>query len=239
MDVTIILAICCDLLRLQQRQMSVPADVVSQRQKDCHSPLVSSVWEAALACHPNWRFANLTVEGLRASFRIGFDGSVPLVSATKNMPSEVEHGDVISEYIKSEIRRRHFVGPYDIEACPHVHINQLGVVLKGHTLGKWRIITDLSFPPEGSVNDGIDPALCSLSYVTVDGVASLAAELGRGTLLTKIDIESAYRLIPVHLSDRSLLGIQWKGKVFCNGMLPFGLRSAPKLSPQWLMPLSG
>ena len=60
------------------------------------------------------------------------------------------------------------------------------------------------------------------------GVASLEAELGHGTLLAKIDVESAYRLIPVHPSDRSLLGIQWKGKV-CNGMLPFCLRSAPKL----------
>ena len=57
--------------------------------------------------------------------------------------------------------------------------------------GKWRLITDLSFPPDVSVNDGINPALCSLSYTSVELVAGVAAGLGRGALLAKTDIESA------------------------------------------------
>jgi len=48
------------------------------------------------------------------------------------------------------------------------------------------------------VNEGIDPGLCSLSYIMVDEVAKIVADLGRGTLLGKIDIKSAYRLVPVH-----------------------------------------
>ena len=69
---------------------------------------------------------------------------------------------------------------------------------------KWRIITDLSFPHGQSVNDGIDPSFCSLCYTTVDEVAARVAHLGRGTLLAKIDIESAYWLLPVHPHDRPL-----------------------------------
>ena len=80
---------------------------------------------------------------------------------------------------------------------------------KGHTSGKWCLITDLSFPPGHSVNDGIDPALCSLSYVSIDTVAAVVAALGAGSLLTKIDIKSAYRLVPVHQDDRPLLGVEW------------------------------
>ena len=49
------------------------------------------------------------------------------------------------------------------------------------------------------------------------------------TLMAKIDIESAYRLIPVHPEDRFLLGVNWRDQVYIDPMLPFGLRSAPKI----------
>ena len=90
-----------------------------------------------------------------------------------------------------------------------LHVNRFGVIPKGHNTGKWRLITDLSYPPGYSVNDGIDPDLCSLSYCTVDHVAAVAAAYSRGALLAKIDIESAYRLIPVHPLDRPLQA--WNG----------------------------
>jgi len=80
-----------------------------------------------------------------------------------------------------------------------------------------------------SVNDGIDPTLCSLSYVSVDTVSAIVSALGTGSLLAKIDIEAAYRLVPVHPDDRPLLGLRWNGEVYCDAMLPFGLRSAAKI----------
>lgn len=91
------------------------------------------------------------------------------------------------------------------------------------------MITDLSYPPGASVNDGIDSDLCSLKYVTVDRVAEIVHALGRGSLMAKVDIEAAYRLVPVHSEDRPLLGVEIDEEVFCDGMLPFGLRSAPKI----------
>ena len=104
-----------------------------------------------------------------------------------------------------------------------------GVIPKGHNTGKWRLITDLSYPEHHSVNDGIDPNLCSLRYMSVDTVADIVIRLGRGALLAKIDIEAAYLLIPVHPHDRVLQAVQWEGKIYADPMLPFGLRSAPKI----------
>ena len=95
------------------------------------------------------------------------------------------------------------------------------------------LITDLSFPPGSSVNDEIDPSFCSLSYLSTDTVALAVAELGPGALLAKVDIESAYRLVPVHLQDRLLLGLQWNGEVFCDTRLPFSF----DLPPRYLLPL--
>ena len=52
---------------------------------------------------------------------------------------------------------------------------------------------------------------------------------GRGCLLVKADIKEAYRMVPVHPEDQYLLGVQWKGIVYIDQVLPFGLRSAPKI----------
>ena len=110
-----------------------------------------------------------------------------------------------------------------------MHISKFGVIPKGHTLGRWRLITDLSSPKERSVNDGIASALCSLCYVTVDQIAAVAANLGRGTLIAKLDVESVYRIVLVHPDDRLLLGVRWEGAMYIDAMLPFGLRSVPKI----------
>ena len=89
-----------------------------------------------------------------------------------------------------------------------------------HSLGKWRLILDLSNPSGTSVNNGIDPELCSLSYISVDDVARVVAFLGRGTMLGKTDIKSAYRI--VHPADRLLLGMEWQGNIFVDFRLPLG-----------------
>ena len=60
-------------------------------------------------------------------------------------------------------------------------------------------------------------------------VAEIAVRLGKGSLLAKIDIESAYRLIPVHPQDRPLQAVEWNREIYVDPMLPFGLRSAPKI----------
>ena len=146
------------------------------------------------------------------------------------MGSAREHPSVVTEYLAKELSLCRMLGPFNPESqTPPVHINRFGVIPKGHNTGKWRLVTDLSFPDGHSINDGIDRDLCSLTYSTIDEVADLVARLGQGTLLAKVDIESAYRLIPVHPLDRPLLAVQWKGDVYVDSMLPFGLRSAPKI----------
>ena len=53
--------------------------------------------------------------------------------------------------------------------------------------------------------------------------------MGRGTLLAKVDIKHAFRLLPVHPADRHFLAMCWRNQIFTDTCLPFGLRSAPKL----------
>ena len=101
------------------------------------------------------------------------------------------------------------MGTLNPGAFPSVHCSPIGLVPKS-SMGKWQLIVDLSSPHGRSVNDGIDPALCSLEYVTVDLVSDAVASLP-GSLLSKIDKHSAYRTVPVHPEDRWLLGMLWEG----------------------------
>ena len=88
---------------------------------------------------------------------------------------------------------------------------------------------NLSHPRGYSVNDAIPKELCSISYVTIDDAIQKIVKLGPNTLLAKIDVKSAFRLMPVHPADRHWLAMEWDGKLLINTSLPFGLRSAPKL----------
>ena len=152
------------------------------------------------------------------------------MSAVANMHSANLHPEVITGYLHREISLGRMLGPFPRTfAAPELQLNRFGVIPKGHNSGKWRLITDLSFPPGKSVNDGVDPALCSLTYTTVDQVAEIIANLGGAALMAKVDIESAYSLVPVHPHDRALQALQWQGQIYVDPMLPFGLRSAPKI----------
>ena len=108
-----------------------------------------------------------------------------------------------------------------------VHCSPFGVIPKKNRPDKWRLILDLSSPDENSVNDGIAKELATVSYVSVDEVVEHILQLGRGTIMAKMDVRQAYRNIPVHSTDRLLLGMKWADITYVDATLPFGLRSAP------------
>lgn len=94
-----------------------------------------------------------------------------------------------------------------------------------------------------SVNDGIDKELSSLCYSSVDHLASLVAKLGRSSYLVKAD----QRGVPDGTSapSGSVATGAWEDKVYMDNVLPFGLRSAPKIfsavadAAQWIMLAKG
>ena len=203
------------------------------------TPLVTQAWESALSCPPRPSICPLysrwPAEWVQDRFptpisaEIGFQHRSQRRSATTNMVSARQHPDVVRRYIADERQKGRTLGPFAPGLYPSLHISRFGVIPKGHSTGKWRLITDLSIPNGHSVKDGIDPGLCTLAYTTVDVVAGIVAKLGKGSPLGKIDIEATYRHIPVHPQDRILQAVQWEGSVYVDTMLPFGLCSAPKI----------
>lgn len=163
-----------DLLCLQFPRPLLPHN--SHALSKISTALNVEAWSRALATHPDQAFARYVRDGLRSGLRIGFKYGSPFQSATANMPSALRH-----LYLQTELAKS-FPSP---DGLPPL----FGDIPKGHNTGKWRLVTDLSFPHGRSINDGIDGAISSLSYISVDDIAAAAAQLGPGVLLAKVDIE--------------------------------------------------
>ena len=194
-----------------------------------NTPLKVAAWEKALQSHPDTAFREYVLCGISGGFRIGFNRTQPLRSSSSNMRSALDNPQVVHEYLEKECSQGHIAGPLPLHALSDVQISPFGVIPKSSQPGKWRLIVNLSAPDGFSVNDGIDGSLTSLTYVKVDDIIEQVLSLGRGSLMAKMDIESAFRIVPVHPDDRPLLGMKWEEQLYIDLTLPFGLRSAPKV----------
>ena len=100
----------------------------------------------------------------------------------------------------------------------------------------------LSSPRGQSVDDAISQERSSIAYTSIDDAARFIHHLGKGC---QLDLQEAYRAVPIHPSDQLLLAVKWDDIVYMDRALPFGLRSAPKLFSaltdglMWLLHSSG
>jgi hypothetical protein len=94
---------------------------------------------------------------------------------------------------------------------------------------KIRVVHNLSWPRQGgtSVNAGIKDG--SLNISNFGHACRAVVKLGRGCLLIKLDVEAAYKQVPVRPEDWHLLGFEFEGVYYYERVLPFGLRSSCKL----------
>ena len=183
-----------------------------------------------LQSHLDADFASYIVRGLYEGFHVGFaHDSSTLRPQGSNHPLSMGKAEVVRTHIDTELAAGQLIGPITQGAQAHVQPSPIGLVPKGHTGDKWRLIVDLSSPRSTSVNNGISAELCSMKYASLDSAVKLIRQLGPGSQLVKMDVKDAYRIIPVHPEDQHLLAISWGGRTYVNRALPFGLQSAPKI----------
>ncbi|KAL5515663.1 hypothetical protein EMCRGX_G000863 [Ephydatia muelleri] len=159
----------------------VAADVVSNGYRSARSRLGKGATQSLTRSEllgNNEGISTIRLEGFGDShmgavnfiLTISFSRTKPLRSTANNLFSATLHPEPVAEYLANELKLNRMLGPFndDIEEFQSVHVNRFGVIPKEHGTGKWRLITDLSYPPGSSVNDGIDPSLCSLRYTSVE-----------------------------------------------------------------------
>ena len=130
------------------------------------------------------------------------------------MLSALEHPQKVEKYLGKELEANRIIRIPSLREAKALglHSSPFGVIPKKNPPNKWRLIVDLSAPEGHSINVGISKELASLSYVSVDDEVNGILERGRGTLMAKMDIQHAYRNIPVHPSDLFYLACNGKGQ---------------------------
>jgi len=167
------------------------------------------------------RGAPVDFEGIRSSPR-----------RLPNHPIKPEHLQKVRDVIAADVAALKKAGPLAPYPLPIVHghplwVSPIGAVPKKYS-DKVRVIHDLSAPKGGdSVNAGILDG--SLSISSFGHAAQAVRRLGRGAWLIKLDVEAAYKQVPVRPEDWHLLGFEFEGKLYYERVLPFGLRSSCRL----------
>ena len=106
------------------------------------------------------------------------------------------------------------------------NVHAMGALPKQN--GNIRIITDCSKPNFISVNNYMKEVFSTFSYTKLDDVIS---QIGQGDYMATIDLESAYRAVPILPENRQSFGLAWdfgSGEVLmCDNFLGFGTKIAP------------
>ena len=122
---------------------------------------------------------------------------------------------VIHDFVSEGILQNRIAGPFSAPPFEHFVVSPLGVVPKSE-VGKYRVIHDLSFPKQHSVNDLIPPENSNVQYESIDNITTLLNQFGQDSLMAKTDIKDAFRIIPIHPDDYKFLGFSWHGSIMTN-----------------------
>ena len=192
------------------------------------TPLSAADFGRELVGHPDISFVDYVCSGISEGFRIGFVGPRDMSYTTKNLRSVKDHPEVVDRFLIDEISKGRVAGPFKSRPLVGLRCSPIGVVEKKEA-GKFRMIMDLSSPKGSSVNDGISKEDFSLTYVSVDDAIERMLLLGKGCLLCKVDVQEAFRIVPVHPDDRNLLGFCYKDEFYVDKCLSMGGRSSPAI----------
>ena len=72
------------------------------------------------------------------------------------------------------------------------------------------------------VNSFIPREYCFVKYEDFDHVTNMIVQIGKGALIAKTDIESAFNILPINPTDYWLLGFKVNGLYYYKRKLPMG-----------------
>ncbi|XP_078143999.1 uncharacterized protein LOC144542156 [Centroberyx gerrardi] len=148
-----------------------------------------------------------------------------------NLQSALAEPHTVDTLLAKEVKEGFMIGPFDNPPFPVFRISPIGVATRKYS-GKKRLIIDLSSPHGShipSINSVIPSPDFSMQYATIDHAITLIRLAGRGAWLSKADITSAFKVLPIHPDFWHFFGVCWKGAYYFSVRLTFGCRSSPRI----------
>jgi hypothetical protein len=192
-----------------------------------NSPIIVHKMLPYLSLYPDKSSSNILREGFTSGFKLGYSGDRTARDA-QNLKSIREDPKMAREKIGKEIKLGRIAGPFKERPIHNLIVSPIGLVPKSEK-GKFRLIQHLSHPEGGSINDGINKEVCVVQYTKFDVAVQLVANVGISACMAKADIQSAFRLLPIHPQDFGLLGMKIEEDFFVDKALPMGASCSPAL----------
>ena len=182
-------------------------------------------WQKVL--FDNWDLQ--LIELIRYGFPLDFNQYCPLSSDKRHHSSAVQFQTYVDAYLAEEKKFGAILGPFTENSITICHSAPF-MTREKSGLDNRRVIMDLSWPKDHSVNAGIDNnsylnTEFALTFPTVNHVAQEFKKLGRGAHLFKIDISRAFMHIKVDPVDYDLLGFNASATLSDMSSTPMGIKS--------------
>ncbi|MGH7238572.1 MAG: reverse transcriptase domain-containing protein, partial [Candidatus Saccharimonadales bacterium] len=204
-----------------------------------HTELNPRQWHALLADYPLRQWAYRLVHDIIYGVDIGYTGVRKQTRQARNWVEDGVQTQAVDGEIDKDVQLQRMIGPYSVPPFKHWIISPLMTVPKKGSIGKWRVVHHLSHPWGRSINSFTKDWPCTLTRFAV--AIKTVCKLGKDCMMSKLDIKSAYRLIPIRPNDWPLLGLKWKQSFYFHTSLPFGLKSSCNIweryatAAQWIV----
>ena len=162
--------------------------------------------------------------GFVRGFRLGFHGTPNSDCNVNNRVLNQIERQAIKDTITKELSKRRIRGPFAELPYQTFQLNPISAIPKKN--GKYRMISNLSSPAGKSINDGISDDFARVSYASLDSAINLIIRAGPNAFMSKSDIESAFRLLPIASDDQHLLCFKFDDQFYVDKCLPMGARSS-------------
>ena len=140
-----------------------------------NSPINVTNLAIKLRDYPLRQQARELEDGFKFGFRLGFIGE-RIEQKSKNLTSALELKTETMAKINKEIQKGRVAGPFETVPLSNFRSSPIGLVPK-KLPGDFRLIHHLSWPKGTSVNDQIDPSMCSVKYSSFDEAVTIVQNL--------------------------------------------------------------
>ena len=166
---------------------------------------------------------------LRYGWPTGYTAPIPPANTNTNHPSARDYRSHVDAFIVKELALGGLLGPFKNPPFqPWCHTAPLMTAPKKDTNSR-RIILDLSYPDEQSVNAGITKNVLDgihqpFTLPSIEDLVTKVRLLGPGAYLWKADLARAYRQLRIDPLDTPLLGLKHGDQYYIDICPPFGCR---------------
>ncbi len=167
-----------------------------------------------------------TIKNLRfgADSLVDYEKIRPLFDTNASNMGLQKIGSQFTDQLVTMIKKGYVSGPFLKSPFDNARINSLFVV---EQTDKYRPILNLSAPEGNSFNEAIiDNKMTKVIMSSPALVAKKLYSIGKGAYLSKIDHQSAYKLVPTKFDDLYLQGFFWMNRFFFETSQIFGARSS-------------